>query len=91
MAAVDRDEKSGRSLRPPLDFGRDLEPERVQPDEASGVVLVVGFGGVGFHGGDGGVRSSPSGCGQPSSNAVPHGVLFDVEPDLRSWRRGWRR
>src|ERR1039458_4313767 len=37
----------------PLDAGADFQPQRVEPDEAGGVVLVVGFGRVGFHGGDG--------------------------------------
>src|SRR6267378_2183729 len=35
-----------------LRLRRDLQAQRVEPDETRGVVLVVGFGRIGFHGGD---------------------------------------
>ena len=40
----------------PLHLRRDFQTQRVEPDEAGGVVLVVGFGWVGFHRGDVQVR-----------------------------------
>jgi hypothetical protein len=36
----------------PMHLGRDFEPQSLQANETGGVVLVVGFGRVGFHGGD---------------------------------------
>jgi len=35
-----------------MHLGRDFQAGGVQPYEAGGVVLVVGLGRVGFHGGD---------------------------------------
>jgi len=40
------------SLLLPMHLRRDFEAQAVQPDETRGVVLVVGFGRVGFHRGD---------------------------------------
>src|SRR5664280_396462 len=37
------------SLLLPMHLRRDFQAESVQPDEAGGVVLIVGFGRVGFH------------------------------------------
>ena len=45
----------------PLHPGGDFQAQRVEADEAGGVVLVVGYGGVGFHRGDGGFVEADGG------------------------------
>ena len=48
----------------PLHLCRDFQAQRVEPDEAGGIVLVVGFGRIGFHHGD--VRVIQTTVGNPS-------------------------
>ena len=52
-----RDPAKRDALRAPilfflLDFGSNLQPQSIQPDEAGGVVLVVRLCRIGFHRGD---------------------------------------